>query len=63
MPAVADGSASPAEIRMIDKKSFFREREVFTPEMREALDHFYSQVDNELFREEVKLVRKGVRRG
>ena len=63
MPAIADGSASPAEIGMIDKKSLFREREVFTPEMREAMDRFYAQVDNDLFRDEVRLVRGEVRRG
>ena len=63
MPASADGRASPAEIGMIDKKSLFREREVFTPEMREAMDRFYAQIDNELFRDDVKFVRKGVRRG
>ena len=63
MPAVADGSASPAENRMIDKKSLFREREVFTPEMRDAMDRFYARIDNELFRDEVRLVRKEVRRG
>lgn len=63
MPAIADGSASPAEIRMIDKKSLFREREVFTPEMREAMDRFYGQIDMDLDRNVQRLLKREVRRG
>lgn len=63
MPAVADGSASPAEIGMIDKKSLFREREVFTPEMREAMDRFYGRIDMDLDRNVRRLLKREVRRG
>ena len=63
MPAIADGRASPAEIRMIDKKSLFREREVFTPEMREAMDRFYGRIDMDLDRNVRRLLKREVRRG
>ena len=39
------------------------EEEVLTPFMRSQMDAFYAQVDEDLFADELRLIRGEVRRG
>ena len=44
-------------------KTVIGEEEVLTPFMRSQMDAFYAQVDEDLFADEQRLVRREVRRG